>query len=836
MLFRFAPPKEHCHSARSVRHQPGAKMRNPVWFLSAKKIDRIPDQLSFAPLRGSKRKFSGMTGLFFGTLIILLVFQNPAHAEGAAVDGTLLDQSGKPLPGAQLTLYNAKDEKLAGSTSDAQGHFVFPSLEPGSYVIDAVQNGNALGSMTVSVADQPVHKDFALQAASTQALNVIIAKNFAEQARNNLSPQTGTNAYKLDEQAIQALPQGDDESIDKVLEQAPGVAEDSYGQVHVRGEHADLQYRVNGIILPEGISGFGQTLDTNFIQSMTLLDGALPAQYGYRTAGVVDIQTKSGFDNSGNAEMRVGSFGTIQPSVEYGGTFDTTDYFFSASHLSDNIGIEAPTAAVNPIHDHTEQNKQFGYASYMINPDQRVEMIAGNSISYFQIPNNPGQTPQFNDNGTTTFNSANLNERQFESNQYATTAWQGQQGDIEVQFAPYVRSSETHFRPDPTGDLIFNGVASDVQYNDLAFGVQNDDSWRINAAHTLRAGFQIQDEQVTTDNASTVFPGSFGAQTFDTPETIVNNTALTGQLYGLYLQDEWKLTSDLTLNYGARFDEWVSYLDENQLSPRVSLVYKADAQTTLHAGYARYFTPPPLELVAANTINSFAGTTNAPPVALDAPVKPERTHSFDIGATHQLTDEIKLGIDAYYKLSHDLLDLGQFGQALVFTPFNYAHGHVYGTELTASYDVKDFDAYANLAISRAMGEDIVSAQFNFTDPAELAYIQNHWVHLDHDQTYTASGGFDYRIFEGTKLDLDSVFGSGLREGFANTGSLAPYITFDGGITQELNIFPQDKTSLRFSVINILDTPYELRSGTGIGVGAPQWGERRGFYLTLRQGF
>jgi outer membrane receptor protein involved in Fe transport len=759
-----------------------------------------------------------------------------ARAAGVAVAGALFDPAGKPISNAELVLHNAEGKTLATVTSDAQGHYAFPSVDPGSYVIDAAANGAALGSMTVSVAGAPVHEDFRLQSAQTQALNIVIAKQFHEEARNNLSPQTGTNAYKINEQAIQELPQGDDESLDKVLEQAPGVAEDSFGQVHVRGEHADLQYRINGIILPEGISGFGQTLDTNFIQSMTLLDGALPAQYGYRTAGVVDIQTKEGFDNTGAAEMRVGGYGTVQPSVEYGGTVDTTDYFFSASHLSDNIGIEQPTSSDNPIHDHTEQTKEFGYASYMIDPDQRVEMITGNSISYFQIPNNPGQTPQYIDGATATFNSADLNERQFESNQYGTLAWQGQKDDIEVQIAPYIRSSETHYRPDIEGDLMFNGVASDVQYNDLAAGIQNDNSWRINASHTLRAGFQIQDEQVITDNTSETFLGAPGAQATTTPETIIDNTSLNGQLYGIYVQDEWKLTDRLTMNYGARFDEWASYLDENQLSPRVGFVYKADDATTLHAGYARYFTPPPLELVAPNTVAAFNGTTNASAVTEDSPVKPERTHSFDLGATHQLTNEIKLGVDAYYKISHDLLDLGQFGQALVFTPFNYDQGRVYGTEFTASYDTKDFSAYGNLALSRAMGRDIVSAQFNFTDPAELAYIQDHWVHLDHDQTVSASGGIDYNIREGTKLDLDTVFGSGLRSGFANMDSLAPYVTFDGGITQDIPIFPKDKTSLRFSVINLLDTPYELRSGTGIGVGAPQWGERRAFYMTLRQGF
>jgi len=673
----------------------------------------------------------------------------------------------------------------------------------------------------------------ATDAQNDGALHILIDK-YSQQMRNDFSPQTGTSAYTIDSQALEALPQGTDTSLDKVLEQMPGAAQDSYGQVHLRGEHADLQYRINGILLPEGISGFGQTLDPRMIQSMTLLDGALPAQYGYRTAGVVDIQTKSGLASGGNAEMNMGSYGTIQPSFTYGGSFDQGDYFASVSHLSSDLGIENPTSSTQATHDHTEQDKQFGYTSYMINPMQRVQMIAGNSISYFQIPNNPGQTPAFVDGSITTFDSSKLDERQFESNQYGTLAWQGQTGGVDVQFAPYIRSSETHFRPDNVGDLIFNGVASDVQYNDLAFGLQNDNSWRINGAHTLRGGFTVQDEHVENDNTSQVFSTVPTLST--TPETIIDNSRNQAQLYGLYLQDEWKITGALTMNYGARFDIWNSYVDESQLSPRLGLVYKLDSKTTLHGGYARYFTPPPLELVNSSSVNTFAGTSNAPAVTEDDPVKAERSHTFDIGATHQLTDEIQLGVDGYYKLVHDLLDLGQFGSALVYTPFNYQHGRIYGAEFTATYTVKKVKAYGNLAVSRAMGENIVSAQFEIPDASELTYIQNHYVHLDHDQTYTGSGGISYQVLPKTSLDLDGIVGSGLRDGFANTEHLPWYSQFNAGVTEELDLFPKDKTQLRFSVINLFDHAYELRSGTGIGVGAPQWGPRRSFFVSVAQGF
>ena len=98
--------------------------------------------------------------------------------------------------------------------------------------------------------------------------------------------------------------------------QAPEVAQDSFGQFHVRGEHNGLQYRLNGIILPEGISVFGQSLDPRLISSVTLVTGALPAEYGLRTAGIIDLKTKSGvIDPGGSVSIYGGSHGTVEPSL-----------------------------------------------------------------------------------------------------------------------------------------------------------------------------------------------------------------------------------------------------------------------------------------------------------------------------------------------------------------------------------------------------------------------------------------------------------------------------------------------------------------------------------------
>jgi hypothetical protein len=188
--------------------------------------------------------------------------------------------------------------------------------------------------------------------------------NAFDQSRDNfLLPKLGASSYVMDQQAIEALPQGKDTPLDKLLLQAPGVSYDSAvsnPDFHVRNEYANVQYRINGILLPEGVSGLGPVLETGFIGSLNLLDGALPAQYGLRTAGVVDLTTKSQFTQGGNVAVYGGSLGTVSPSFEYGGAAGDTQYFFTGRYMANNEGLENAMPIPDPIHDQTYQEKFFG--------------------------------------------------------------------------------------------------------------------------------------------------------------------------------------------------------------------------------------------------------------------------------------------------------------------------------------------------------------------------------------------------------------------------------------------------------------------------------------------
>ena len=672
----------------------------------------------------------------------------------------------------------------------------------------------------------------------------VIAKQL-DIARTQIQPSLGATTYQFTRQTIDTQPQGDNTPFNQLLLQAPGVAQDSFGQLHVRGDHANLQFRINGVQLPEGINVFGQALETRLAQSVTLITGALPAQYGFRTAGIIDIQTKTGaLDPGGSVTLYGGMKDWFQPSVEYGGRVGAIDYFVTADYLHNAIEIENPTSSFNAIHDDTDQGRGFAYISGILDPNTRLTAILGTSRSVFQIPNNPGQVPTtgLTVNGLTSFNSALLNENQQQITHYAIGTLQKKLDDLDFQVSAFTRYSSVFFTPDPIGDLLFAGVAQNAYRRSIATGTQGDGSYRLSSDHTLRFGYFIQGERSTSATNSLVIGlNPDGSQVSDQPFSIPDQSGKTGWLYGVYLQDEWKALPTVTVNFGARFDLVDEFTHENQISPRINVVWQPLEATTLHVGYARYFTPPPFELISNTSIGLLANTSAAPTVNLNSAVKAERDDYFDIGGTQVVLPGLKFGIDGYYKLATNLIDEGQFGLApLLLTPFNYSRGFARGVELTTSYEIDNWSVYGNLAINKAMGKDIVSGQFNF-QPDELAFIAGHYIHLDHDQTYTASGGIAYTVpWTQTKISADMLFGSGLRStdpgGVPNGASRPSYEQVNLSIVQKVDTGWWRGAELRLDVINLFDEVYEIRNGTGVGVGAPQFGPRRTVLAGLTQHF
>jgi len=269
-------------------------------------------------------------------------------------------------------------------------------------------------------------------------------------------------------------------------------------------------------------------------------------------------------------------------------------------------------------------------------------------------------------------------------------------------------------------------------------------------------------------------------------------------------------------------------------------VWKLGDDTTLHAGYSRYFTPPALELIAGQSLAKFAGTTGYPPgyspaaPPLDGPILPERSNYYDLGADHSFLPGLKFGIDGYVKIAKDLIDEGQFGAPIILSVFNYAHGNVFGAEFTGSFDRDDWSIYDNFSFGRERATQLVSQQFNFT-PQQIGFIANNYIYTDHSQWYTLSGGVSYN-WQGTRLNTDIVYGTGMRQSVGdipNGATVAPYAQINLGVNRRFEAVLGQSVELGFNVINLTDRDYILRSGSGVGVFAPQYGPRRAFYSSLR---
>ena len=482
-----------------------------------------------------------------------------------------------------------------------------------------------------------------------------------------------------------------------------------------------------------------------------------------------------------------------------------TEYFFTGRFLRNDVGIENPTPAYNAIHDETEQERFFSYVSTVLPNNARWTMMTGGYAGNFQIPNSPGQTPQYCTTATCNFNSSKLNETQFEQYYFGVLAFQQSTGFADYQFSYFSRFASVHYMPDPVGDLIFNGIATDVTRMSFLNGFQADGAFRIAPDHTLRAGMVVSAEQTyVTDSASVFLSGTADRATTSRharqrqpgsrPQRrcSTRKTSSAGSPGSTCRTSGGSPTrSDAERRPALRPDVAVCGCQPAQPPHRGRL--QAVRRHRSSCGLCALFSPPPQAVGAPenyalfnDTVAAAAVTPATVPGLIISPSLPERSHYFDAGVTQVIIPGLEAGLSAYYKIAQDLIDDGQFGQAYVLTAFNYAKAENEGLELKLKYS-KDGVSCLRQPRLGAAGCNPVRFQSIFDRFAEIHYALTHYIYTDHCQFLTASAGISYPIWENTKASLDMIYGSGLRSGFANTATVPGYTQFNLGLSHEFNL-------------------------------------------------
>jgi len=797
---------------------------------------------------------TAVVSLFVGSLfVVLLPFDRTlelSHAADADPARTIVGSvQNQDLGRVDQALVQVRDQEgnvvIEGVTNQA-GEFSLTVPKEGIYSVNAIQATYRSEYAVVTVGKEklaPVH------------LTLSMTREIALEIVSPLPPiqyKASSETYQLSRKDVETLPRGNNNTVADVLQTVPSVAYGALGQVHIRQDHANQQFRIDGVPIPEGVSStFTDVISPRMWERADMILGGMEAQYGNKTAIVVDITSKSGTRPAfGSAQIFGGSNQTVNPSLEYGGTIgQKVRYYLLNSYTTTSRGIEPPTLGHSIFHGQSERNQTYLRADYQHDNRNSLSWLFINAVAKYQIPNIPGlgvnenvlPLLQAQNPGFSPVASQDVNQNQTENSQYTQLVWRHDVNATNFfQLAGFLRNSYANFTTDPLNTLAYAPEQQTASQKRKAYtlGTRLDYSWIPNTRHLVKTGVQL--EYTNAQNQFQIFDFAVDPVTGLPVGPVLSQSAANTNIQTrqeAWVQDQWILNNSLTLNVGVRGDIVQSFYNEGQLSPRIGLTYKLNQSNVFHAYYGRLFTPPNVEQIAFAKVN-LEGTTAQPDDPTGFNPRAERSHYFEVGSYHALTNWATLELTAYYKRNHFQSDAGQFGTTPMLNFFAFQWGYQEGIDGALKMQVTDdLSARGNVAWGRCKGNGLQSGQY-LLDAKEIADIHTAGgVFCDHSQLITSSAVMSYRFPFKTVLSGQMLYGSGLRtaeseDALTNSSHFSSWTIYNASLTHTFTLpWDQQKMLVGFDVINLLDKKYFYNTGNGsIGLGIAHAGMPRSFFF------
>jgi len=736
-----------------------------------------------------------------------------AQSGGSSISGTVLDPSGAVVANASVEIHNVVSGYDRTATTDSKGNFNFPNVPFNPYHMTVTAKGFAREAQDVEIRSAlGVNVKVSLTVAGSS--DVVTVEAGADLVENDPTAHTDVDRGLFDKLPLESQ----SSSLSSLVTLAtPGVAADSNGLFHSFGDHAQNSFSLDGQPITDQQSKvFSNQVPLDSVQSLEVIAGAPPAEYGGKTSLVINVTTQSGQGQTtphGAVTASYGNFGSSNVGFNLGYGGQKWGNFISANGLNSGRFLDPPEFAV--MHDKGNEENLFDRVDYQLSSADSIHLNFGYSRSWFQNPNSFDQqlhtcVPGYPCNSAgqivnpLTGNPLGLADQvsQIKTFNIAPT-WTRLIGTNTVfTFGGYVRRDQYNYYPSSNP---FNDLAPDLQGETVGqnrklmnAGLRSNVSY-VKGIHNIKVGATYGQTFLTEDDGigivdPTLVPGlkdangnpclSPSGQLLDAPCTILAPYDLTGGggLYtpgglfsfhghtdvkelALYGQDAITV-KNWSFNLGLRGDFYNGISKDRQVEPRVGIAYNIkQSNTVLRVSYARTLESPFNEnLVIASTgcnIPFLATLVPPPGVSCAAgPVSPGYRNEFHAGLQQALGRYLVVSGDYIWKYTHNGYDFGTVGSTPITFPIEWHNAKIPGYAIRLS--VPNYRGFSAQVVMSS-----VAARFFLPQVAGLPIIPpaKGVFRIDHDEKFNETTHLQYQPWKtGPWVGFNWRYDSGLVAG------------------------------------------------------------------------
>jgi outer membrane receptor protein involved in Fe transport len=675
---------------------------------------------------------------------LLLPLGPVVFAQGriGSIQGTVKDPTGALVPNAKVTVIQPLTGYRQSATTDAQGAFKLVNIPFNTYKVQAEAAGFQLAEQSIDLETTiPVNVDLSLSLEQTTAAVTVTTNSGAMLETDRTSSDTDINQTIL-ERPLGAAPS---RAIESIVASTPGFVTDDNGRMHPRGSESQVQYVIDGVPVTDNLSAiFSTSLDARTLRTVEVLTGGIPAEFGDKLAGVINVNTRSGLEGptQGGLSFSGGSFSTGEIAADFSTHTKKFGFLTNLSTSTSQRYLDPPT--LDNFHNFGRTGKAFFRLDYQFDPNNTLRSVFSFGGTNFQVPNRL---------------------RQEIAGQHQQQRLRDNSQNISYQhiFSPNAVAQFSLFHRQSKARLLSNPLSTPVVANQDRI-LQNYGALGSLAltrgSHNIKFGGQVTitpvDEHFSfyptttfpdfVDEGGNVFPNPVNG--FNQTNPFVFNQSKTGRTLSAYVQDRFTAFKNFTLDLGVRYDHYKLLVSEQELSPRIGFAYFIPkTQTTLRASYNRLFQPPPAEnLLLASSPEAAAISPLAvlQGITTVEPILPDKENAFEIGAQQLLSQLFRLNLTVYQKRIKNFSDKDQFFETGIIFPIAISSGRVTGEEVRLeSTDIHGFHGFLSYANARAFGvTPIAGGLFLGEDPQDL-FLQGLKFANDHDQRNEAQFQFGY---------------------------------------------------------------------------------------------